>query len=193
MSCACCSREEAADLPDAWEVEWAPVAPYWSILWRSGVALARELDGVALSGLRIVELGCGLGVPSIAAARGGATVLATDTCAEALDASRAKRARERGADRDGEGRVGEARRARRAGAVRPRARRRRPLRARQRRARCCRCCRSSRPRPGSPIPAARRPGPSSSRLAAAGRSRRACAASSGSTGYGRPLSTASRH
>ena len=76
--------EEAADLPDAWEVEWAPIAPYWSILWRSGVALARELDGVALRGLRVVELGCGLGVPSIAAARAGAVVLATDTSAEAL-------------------------------------------------------------------------------------------------------------
>jgi predicted nicotinamide N-methyase len=75
---------ESAELPDAGAVEWAPVAPYWSVLWRSGVALARELDGVALRGLRVVELGCGLAVPSIAAARAGAVVLATDTCAEAL-------------------------------------------------------------------------------------------------------------
>ena len=77
--------QEAAALPDAWEVEWAPIAPYWSVLWRSGVALARELDGTALRGLRIVELGCGLAVPSITAARAGATVLATDACAEALE------------------------------------------------------------------------------------------------------------
>ena len=76
--------EEAAALPDAWEVEWAPVAPYWSVLWRSGVALARELDSEPLRGLRVVELGCGLAVPSIAAARAGAAVLATDACAEAL-------------------------------------------------------------------------------------------------------------
>jgi predicted nicotinamide N-methyase len=75
---------EAAALPDAGPVEWAPVAPYWSVLWRSGVALARELDGAALRGLRVVELGCGLGVPSIAAARAGAAVLATDASAEAL-------------------------------------------------------------------------------------------------------------
>jgi predicted nicotinamide N-methyase len=75
---------ESAELPDAGGVEWAPVAPYWSVLWRSGVALARELDGVALRGLRVVELGCGLAVPSIAAARAGAAVLATDACAEAL-------------------------------------------------------------------------------------------------------------
>ena len=76
--------QESADLPDVEGVEWAPVAPYWSIIWRSGVALARELDGEPIAGLRVVELGCGLGVPSLAAARGGASVLATDTCAEAL-------------------------------------------------------------------------------------------------------------
>jgi predicted nicotinamide N-methyase len=75
---------EAAALPDAGPVEWAPVAPYWSVLWRSGVALACELDGVALRGLRVVELGCGLARPSIAAAAAGAAVLATDACAEAL-------------------------------------------------------------------------------------------------------------
>jgi predicted nicotinamide N-methyase len=74
----------AAELPDAGPVEWAPVAPYWAVLWRSGVALARELDGMELRGLRVVELGCGLAVPSIAAARAGAAVLATDTSAEAL-------------------------------------------------------------------------------------------------------------
>ncbi|MEK6327229.1 MAG: 50S ribosomal protein L11 methyltransferase [Actinomycetota bacterium] len=75
---------ESAELPDAGAVEWAPIAPYWSILWRSGVVLACELDGVARPGLRVVELGCGLAVPSIAAARAGAAVLATDACAEAL-------------------------------------------------------------------------------------------------------------
>jgi predicted nicotinamide N-methyase len=76
--------EESAALPDAGPVEWAPVAPYWSVLWRSGVALARELDETALDGLRVVELGCGLAVPSLAAARGGAAVLATDADPEAL-------------------------------------------------------------------------------------------------------------
>jgi predicted nicotinamide N-methyase len=75
---------ESAELPDAGPVEWAPIAPYWSVLWRSGVALARELDGAALHGLRVIELGCGLAVPSLTAARAGAAVLATDTCAEAL-------------------------------------------------------------------------------------------------------------
>jgi predicted nicotinamide N-methyase len=76
--------EQSAALPDAGAVEWAPIAPYWSVLWRSGVALARELDGRALRGARVVELGCGLAAPSIVAARAGATVLATDACPEAL-------------------------------------------------------------------------------------------------------------
>ena len=75
---------ESAELPDAGAVEWAPLAPYWSVLWRSGVALAREVEGMKMRGLRVVELGCGLAVPSIAAARAGADVLATDACAEAL-------------------------------------------------------------------------------------------------------------
>jgi len=76
---------EAAELPDSGPVEWAPLAPYWAVLWRSGVALARELEGVPLHGLRVVELGCGLAVPSFAAARAGASVLATDSDPEALE------------------------------------------------------------------------------------------------------------
>ena len=74
----------SAELPDDGAVEWAPIAPYWSVLWRSGVALARELDGAALRGRRLVELGCGLGAPSIVAARAGAEALATDAEPEAL-------------------------------------------------------------------------------------------------------------
>ena len=77
--------EAAAELPDAGAIEWAPIAPYWAVLWRSGVALARELAGLSLRGRRVVELGCGLAAPSLAAARTGATVLATDADGEALD------------------------------------------------------------------------------------------------------------
>ncbi len=85
----------AAELPDDGPVEWAPLAPYWSVLWRSGVALARELDGAPLRGVRVVELGCGLALPSIAAARAGADVLATDGTPEALTLA------ERNADANG--------------------------------------------------------------------------------------------
>lgn len=77
---------ESAELPDSGPIEWAPLAPYWSVLWRSGVALAREADDPAtLRGRRVVELGCGLALPSLAAARAGAIVLATDACPEALE------------------------------------------------------------------------------------------------------------
>jgi predicted nicotinamide N-methyase len=76
---------EAAEWPDDGPVQWAPLVPYWSVLWRSGVALGRELATSRLDGQRVVELGCGLGVPSLVAARAGATVLATDECVEALE------------------------------------------------------------------------------------------------------------
>jgi len=59
--------------------------PYWAELWPSGIALARALDGRALRGKRVVELGCGLGVPALVAARAGARVLATDWAPEALE------------------------------------------------------------------------------------------------------------
>jgi predicted nicotinamide N-methyase len=79
---------EAAELPDDGPVEWAPLLPYWSVLWRSGVALARSLAAdaprLALAGARVVELGCGLALPSLVAARAGASVLATDGDPDAL-------------------------------------------------------------------------------------------------------------
>src|SRR5207247_5695793 len=75
----------AAELPDAGGVEWAPLVPYWSVLWRSGLALGREVSRECFEGLRVVELGCGMGVPSLAASRSGAAVLATDASVEALE------------------------------------------------------------------------------------------------------------
>ena len=67
--------------------------PYWAELWPSGVALAAVAGSRPLEGLRVVELGCGLALPSIAAARAGARVLATDWSPEAvaLVASNARR------------------------------------------------------------------------------------------------------
>src|SRR3954447_1324049 len=59
--------------------------PYWAELWPSGVALARAIAARALRGARVLELGCGLGLPSLAAALGGGRVLATDWSPAALD------------------------------------------------------------------------------------------------------------
>jgi len=59
--------------------------PYWAELWPSGVALARYLAGLDLGGMRVLELGCGLALPSLAAALSGADVLATDWAPEAIE------------------------------------------------------------------------------------------------------------
>jgi predicted nicotinamide N-methyase len=58
--------------------------PYWAELWPSSLALAREIAGRSLRGARTLELGCGLGLPSIAAALAGGRVLATDWSPEAV-------------------------------------------------------------------------------------------------------------
>lgn len=59
--------------------------PYFAQLWPAAIALAKFLveppnasPPKLFSGLRAIELGCGLGLPSIVAARLGATVLAVD-------------------------------------------------------------------------------------------------------------------
>jgi predicted nicotinamide N-methyase len=59
--------------------------PYWAELWPSSLALARAIAKRSLRGARTVELGCGLGLPSIAAAIAGGRVLATDWSAEAVE------------------------------------------------------------------------------------------------------------
>jgi predicted nicotinamide N-methyase len=62
--------------------------PYWAELWASGAALARVLSARQIEGLRVVELGCGLALPSLAAALGGAHVLATDWSEDAIALAR---------------------------------------------------------------------------------------------------------
>lgn len=58
--------------------------PYWADLWPSARVMANELAIMRLAGLRVLELGCGLGAPSIAAAMAGAEVTATDYYEDAL-------------------------------------------------------------------------------------------------------------
>ena len=60
--------------------------PYWAELWSSGVALAHEVARRSLRGAPVLELGCGLGLPSIAAALAGGRVLATDWSPQAVEA-----------------------------------------------------------------------------------------------------------
>jgi predicted nicotinamide N-methyase len=59
--------------------------PYWARLWPSGQALAAALAREPpAAGARVLELGCGLALPSIVAARAGAQVLATDGLTDAV-------------------------------------------------------------------------------------------------------------
>jgi predicted nicotinamide N-methyase len=69
--------------------------PYWAELWPSGVALARDVSSRALRGARTLELGCGLALPSIAAALSGGRVVATDWSQSAIELA------ERNAERAG--------------------------------------------------------------------------------------------
>ena len=57
--------------------------PYWAELWPAARALAEALPEVR--GLRVVELGCGLGLPSLVAAAKGARVTATDWSPDAIE------------------------------------------------------------------------------------------------------------
>ena len=58
--------------------------PYWAELWPAARALAAALPA-DLTDVRVVELGCGLGVPSLVAAARGAVVTATDWAAAAVE------------------------------------------------------------------------------------------------------------
>jgi predicted nicotinamide N-methyase len=58
--------------------------PYWAELWPAGLALAAALPA-ELAGVRVVELGCGLGLPSLVAAARGAEVTAVDWAVDAVE------------------------------------------------------------------------------------------------------------
>ena len=79
----------ADELIDEEAFEREEFLPYWAELWPSAVELARALAERDLRGLRVVELGCGLALPSIAAALEGADALATDWSEDALRFARA--------------------------------------------------------------------------------------------------------
>ncbi|HYA09054.1 MAG TPA: 50S ribosomal protein L11 methyltransferase [Gaiellaceae bacterium] len=86
---------KAGELIDEAAFDEDEFLPYWAELWPSGVALARAVGGLDLAGVRVLELGAGLGLPSLAAALGGAEVLATDWAEDAVELLR------RNAERNG--------------------------------------------------------------------------------------------
>ncbi|MHC4392068.1 MAG: class I SAM-dependent methyltransferase, partial [Planctomycetota bacterium] len=81
--------EALVDEIDPVEFERDDKMPYWAELWPAARALARYVlegaGGLNLAGHDVLELGCGLGLPGIAAALAGArSVLLTDYYEEAL-------------------------------------------------------------------------------------------------------------
>lgn len=58
--------------------------PYWADLWPSAQVLAAEVRTLRLRAEQVLELGCGLGLVSIAATLAGANVTATDYYDDAI-------------------------------------------------------------------------------------------------------------
>ncbi|MCB9686654.1 MAG: methyltransferase domain-containing protein [Alphaproteobacteria bacterium] len=54
------------------------LCPMFGVIWPSARALAERATTLPLRGRRVLELGCGLALPSLVAARAGARVVATD-------------------------------------------------------------------------------------------------------------------
>jgi predicted nicotinamide N-methyase len=75
----------ADDLIDEDDFDRDERLPYWAELWPSALALARHLSRRDLAGTNAIELGCGVGLPTILALARGASVLATDHYEAALD------------------------------------------------------------------------------------------------------------
>jgi len=63
--------------------------PYWADIWPSSIILATEILGRHGEGRRLLELGCGVGLVTIAAMASGHDVSATDYYTDALAFTRA--------------------------------------------------------------------------------------------------------
>lgn len=64
--------------------------PYWAEIWPSGIALAGAIlaHPARVHGMRVLELGCGIGVTAAIALAAGARLTVTDYAAEALALTR---------------------------------------------------------------------------------------------------------
>jgi ETFB lysine methyltransferase len=63
--------------------------PYWADVWPSSIILAEKLLELKGAGRTALELGCGVGLSTMAATTAGFDVLATDYYEDALDVTRA--------------------------------------------------------------------------------------------------------
>lgn len=63
--------------------------PYWADVWPSSIVLAEKLLELDGAGRTALELGCGVGLSTLAATSAGFDVLSTDYYEDALDVTRA--------------------------------------------------------------------------------------------------------
>lgn len=65
--------------------------PYWAELWPSAIAMSQYIleHSSMLKGKKIIEIGAGLGLPSIVASKFAASVLCTDYIPESIDFAQA--------------------------------------------------------------------------------------------------------
>ena len=75
---------DGLELLDEEAFEREQFMPYWADLWPSAVALADVVARRPPAGKRVLELGCGIALPGIAAARGGGDVLLADWSPDAI-------------------------------------------------------------------------------------------------------------
>lgn len=78
----------AEDLIDEAQFDADERLPYWAELWPAARALARFLLDAEPPAGRVLELGCGVALPSLALRSVGASVIATDYYDEALEFAR---------------------------------------------------------------------------------------------------------
>jgi predicted nicotinamide N-methyase len=52
--------------------------PYFGVLWEAGIGLSQHLAKLDLLGLKVLEIGCGLALPSFLVTRMGGDIIATD-------------------------------------------------------------------------------------------------------------------
>ena len=72
--------------------------PYWADLWPSARILANTVAAEDGRGRTLLEMGCGLGLPTTAAVRAGFSVIATDYYDDALHVTRGNVARNLGCE-----------------------------------------------------------------------------------------------
>ena len=52
--------------------------PYFGVLWEAGIGLSQHIQNLDLKNKRVLEIGCGLALPSFLVSKKGGDIIATD-------------------------------------------------------------------------------------------------------------------